>query len=76
MRQQNGVTGLTELERREDSLSDEPSPLPLTAIPPLARLKSEPDDQQDENEEEDSISPPDNQTLLRLLEEHEKVQSS
>lgn len=51
-----------------------PTPIPLHAIPPLARLRSDPDDQQDENEtEEEPTPPPDNQTLLRLLEENEKV---
>lgn len=50
--------------------------MPL-AVPPLARLKSEPDDAQEENEvEEESTPPPDNQTLLRLLEENEKVKFS
>lgn len=46
----------------------------MHALPPLARLKSDPEDQQDENEsEEEPGTPPDNQTLLRLLEENEKV---
>ncbi|KAF5299222.1 hypothetical protein FQA39_LY02395 [Lamprigera yunnana] len=72
-RQLNGVSGLVELEKREDSLSEELSPLPLT-VPPLTRIKSEPDDTQEEAEnEEESTPPPDNQTLLRLLEEHEKI---
>lgn len=72
-RQHNGVSGLTEPERSE-SISEEPSPLPLAAMPTLARLKSDPEDQQDENEtEEEQTPPPDNQTLLRLLEENEKV---
>jgi hypothetical protein len=73
MRQHNGVTGLTEPERA-DSIVDEPSPLPLTPLPPLARLKSDPDDQQEENDaEEEPSPPPDNQTLMRLLEENEKI---
>nr|XP_008195320.1 PREDICTED: WD repeat and FYVE domain-containing protein 3 isoform X2 [Tribolium castaneum] len=68
-----GVTGLTEPERA-DSIVDEPSPLPLTPLPPLARLKSDPDDQQEENDvEEEPSAPPDNQTLMRLLEENEKI---
>lgn len=72
-RQRNGVSGLTEPER-SDSVSEEPSPLPLTPLPPLARLKSDPDDQQEENDEEEQSSPqPDNQTLLRLLQENEKI---
>ncbi|XP_044260057.1 WD repeat and FYVE domain-containing protein 3 isoform X2 [Tribolium madens] len=72
-RQRTGVTGLTEPERA-DSIVDEPSPLPLTPLPPLARLKSDPDDQQEENDiEEEPSAPPDNQTLMRLLEENEKI---
>lgn len=52
-----------------------PSPLPLTALPPLTRLKSEPEEGQDDNdtEEEQPSVAPDNQTLMRLLEENEKV---
>lgn len=72
-RQQYGATGLTEPERA-DSIVEEPSPLPLTPLPPLARLKSDPDDLQEENDtEEEPSPPPDNQTLMRLLEENEKV---
>ncbi|KAB0793199.1 hypothetical protein PPYR_12819 [Photinus pyralis] len=73
LRQLNGVCGMVEPEKREEALSEEPNPMPLT-VPPLARLKSEPDDTQEENEtEEEPTPPPDNQTLLRLLEEHEKI---
>lgn len=74
MRQHSNVTGLTEPERSE-SINEDPTPLPLEALPHLARLKSDPDDQQDENEteEEQQTLPPDNQTLLRLLQENEKV---
>lgn len=73
-RQHNGVSSLAEPERSE-SISEEPSPLPLTAMPALTRLKSDPDDQNDdaEAEEEQQTSQPDNQTLLRLLEENEKI---
>ncbi|KAK9687952.1 FYVE zinc finger [Popillia japonica] len=69
-----GVSGLAELERT-DSICEETSPMPLAPLPPLARLKSDPnDDQQEENEtEEEHQPPPDNQTLLRLLEENEKI---
>lgn len=68
------MSDLSEPEK-SDNVSDEPSPLPLAPMPALARLKSDPDDQQEENEnEEEPQSPqPDNQTLLRLLEENEKV---
>ncbi|KAJ8966192.1 hypothetical protein NQ317_015412 [Molorchus minor] len=69
-----GVSGITEPER-SDSIIDEPSPLPFTPpLPQLARLKSDPEDQQeDADTEEESPSQPDNQTLMRLLEENEKV---
>lgn len=67
------------LEQRPDerlpSASDETGPLPLAPLPSLTRLKSEPDDPQDEIEPEEMEPPPptDNQTLLRLLEENEKI---
>lgn len=41
----------------------------------MTRLTSDPDDQQEDTEEEEQSSQPDNQTLLRLLEENEKVRS-
>ncbi|XP_044743172.1 WD repeat and FYVE domain-containing protein 3 isoform X2 [Chrysoperla carnea] len=77
--------GLTEPEpSRLDSVSstDEslggippsPTPTPFPTSIALARLKSEPDDVPDEGDtEEESVPVPDNQTLLRLLEENEKV---
>lgn len=68
-----GVSDLTELERN-DSITEDMMPVPMAPLPNLARLKSEPDDTQDENEqEEEPAPPPDNQTLLRLLQENEKV---
>lgn len=74
MRQQNGVSGLTEPEKHESIPEEQPPLVPLHAIPPLARLRSDPDDVQDENEpEEEPPPPPDNQTLLRIVEENEKV---
>lgn len=55
---------------------EEHTPLPMEPLPQLSRLKSDPDDQQDENEtEEEQQAPPDNQTLLRLLPENEKVRN-
>lgn len=75
MRQCKGAIGLTEPDK-VDAITEEhhPTPIPFHAIPPLARLRSDPEDQQDENEaEEEQSAPPDNQTLLRLLEENEKV---
>lgn len=73
-RQRCGGGALVEPER-SDSITEEPSPLPMTPIPALARLKSDPQDEQlEENDnEEESSSPPDNQTLMRLLEENEKI---
>lgn len=73
-RKRNGVSGLVEPER-SDSIGDEPSPMHLAPVPTLARLKSEPEDPQDDTEieEEQQITPPDNQTLLRLLQENEKI---
>lgn len=68
------MSGLSEPER-SDSVIEEPSPLPFTpTLPQLARLKSDPEDQQEDGdaEEEQSLQP-DNQTLLRLLDENEKV---
>lgn len=57
-----------------DNICEDTSPMPLVPLPSLSRLKSDPDDQQDDNEnEEEQELPPDNQTLLRLLEEKEKV---
>lgn len=75
LRQGKGATGLTEPEKVDTIVEEHhPTPIPLHAIPPLARLRSDPEDQQDENEtEEETTPPPDNQTLLRLLEENEKV---
>lgn len=68
-----GVSDFTEPERH-DSITEEMVPVPLAPLPNLARLKSEPDDTQDENEQEEEPSPPpDNQTLLRLLQDNEKV---
>ncbi|XP_060523655.1 WD repeat and FYVE domain-containing protein 3 [Cylas formicarius] len=76
LRQHNGVSGLTaDPPERSDSVTDEPSPLPYTALPHLARLTSDNEDQPEENdnEEEQPSTPPDNQTLLRLLEHNEKI---
>ncbi|KAK9884773.1 hypothetical protein WA026_009003 [Henosepilachna vigintioctopunctata] len=74
--QHYSISGLSEPER-SDSVIEEPSPspIPLTTLPPLSRLKSEPEEGQDENdvEEEQPTTAPDNQTLMRLLEENEKV---
>ncbi|XP_019753468.2 WD repeat and FYVE domain-containing protein 3 isoform X1 [Dendroctonus ponderosae] len=75
-RQHIGVSGLTlEPPERTDSISEELSPMPYVALPHLTRLTSDPEDLQEENDnEEDQPSPPpDNQTLLRLLEHNEKV---
>lgn len=76
-RQHQGVSGLT-LEpttERTDSISEELSPMPYAALPHLTRLTSDPEDQQEDadTEEEQPTPPPDNQTLLRLLEQNEKV---
>lgn len=68
-----GVSGITEPER-SDSVLDEPSQQPYSpTLPQLTRLRSDPEDQQEDIEEEEQSSQPDNQTLLRLLEENEKV---
>ncbi|KAJ8919114.1 hypothetical protein NQ315_012099 [Exocentrus adspersus] len=68
------VGGLSEPER-SDSVIEEPSPLPFNpALPQLARLKSDPEDQQEDGDTEEEQAPqPDNQTLLRLLDENEKI---
>lgn len=60
---------------RSDSVVEEPSPLPFApALSQLARLRSDPEDQQEEGDGEDEHSvQPDNQTLMRLLEANEKV---
>ncbi|XP_017775866.1 PREDICTED: WD repeat and FYVE domain-containing protein 3 isoform X2 [Nicrophorus vespilloides] len=73
-RQLHGVSGLSDLERA-DSICEEASPIPtMQTLPHLARLKSDPDDQQDDAEtEEEQQPPPDIQTVLRLLEENEKI---
>lgn len=49
--------------------------MPFTpTLPQLARLKSDPEDQQEDGDaEEEQSTQPDNQTLLRLLDENEKV---
>lgn len=49
--------------------------MPYAALPHLTRLTSDPEDQQEDAdaEEEQPTPPPDNQTLLRLLEQNEKV---
>ncbi|XP_044762510.1 WD repeat and FYVE domain-containing protein 3 [Coccinella septempunctata] len=74
--QQYSISGLSEPER-SDSLIEEPSPspLPLTALPSLTRLKSDPEEGQDDNDNEEELPSiaPDNQTLMRLLEENEKI---
>ncbi|XP_018321850.1 WD repeat and FYVE domain-containing protein 3 [Agrilus planipennis] len=58
-------------ERKEETITSEE---PSLMLPSLTRLKSEPDDPADENEtEEEHALPPDNQTLLRLLQENEKI---
>lgn len=68
-----GVSGITEPER-SDSVPDEPSQQPYSpSLPQLTRLRSDPEDQQEDGEEEEQSSQPDNQTLLRLLDENEKV---
>lgn len=68
------MSGLSEPEKPDSISEDQPAPIPLHAIPPLARLRSDPEDQQDENEPEEEPPPPsDNQTLLRHLESNEKV---
>ncbi|XP_066149954.1 WD repeat and FYVE domain-containing protein 3 [Euwallacea fornicatus] len=75
-RQHHGVSGMTlELPERTDSISEELSPMPYAALPHLTRLTSDPEDLQEEvdNEEEQPTPPPDNQTLLRLLEHNEKI---
>ncbi|XP_018577977.1 WD repeat and FYVE domain-containing protein 3 [Anoplophora glabripennis] len=74
LRKHIGVSGLSEPER-SDSVIEEPTPLPFTpTLPQLARLKSDPEDQQEDGDAEEEQSPqPDNQTLLRLLDENEKI---
>ncbi|XP_074041175.1 WD repeat and FYVE domain containing 3 bchs isoform X2 [Leptinotarsa decemlineata] len=74
LRKHIGVSGMMETER-SDSVIEEPSPVPYTpALPQLARLRSDPEDQQEDIDLEEEPSPqPDNQTLLRLLEENEKI---
>ncbi|CAG9859319.1 unnamed protein product [Phyllotreta striolata] len=74
LRNNLGVSNLMELERSE-SIVEEPSPQPFApAISHLARLRSDPEDQQEETEGEDEHSlQPDNQTLMRLLEANEKI---
>ncbi|KAL1508880.1 hypothetical protein ABEB36_003702 [Hypothenemus hampei] len=75
-RQRIGVSGLTlEPPERADSVTEDLSPMPYVALPHLTRLTSDPDEQLEDNdvEEEQPSPPPDNQTLLRLLEQNEKV---
>ncbi|CAG9840042.1 unnamed protein product [Diabrotica balteata] len=74
LRKHLGVSGMMEPER-SDSVVEEPSPLPFApALSQLARLRSDPDDLQEEADgEEESSSQPDNQTLMRLLEANEKI---
>ncbi|CAH1111054.1 unnamed protein product [Psylliodes chrysocephalus] len=69
-----GMSGMMETER-SDSVVEEPSPLPFApALSQLARLRSDPEDQQEEGDGEDEHSvQPDNQTLMRLLEANEKI---
>ncbi|CAH1175861.1 unnamed protein product [Phaedon cochleariae] len=74
LRKHVGVSGIMEPER-SDSVIEEPSPLPYTpALPQLTRLRSDPEvEQEDTDVEEETTPQPDNQTLLRLLEENEKI---
>lgn len=68
-----GVSGITEPER-SDSVPEETTHQPYSpTLPQLTRLRSDPEDQQEDVEEEEPSTQPDNQTLLRLLEENEKV---
>lgn len=72
-RKHTGVSGITEPDRSE-SVTEEQSQQPYSpTLPQLTRLRSDPEDQQEDAEEEEQSSQPDNQTLLRLLEENEKV---
>lgn len=70
-RERDPVIDDTPLNVNETSTESEPPMVPCT----LERHASEPDEAPEDNEqeEENNQAVPDNQTLLRLLEEHEKV---
>lgn len=70
-RERDPVIDDTPLNVNEVSTESEPPMVPCT----LERHASEPDEAPEDNEqeEENNQAVPDNQTLLRLLEEHEKV---
>jgi hypothetical protein len=70
-RERDPVIDDTPLNVNEASTESEPPMVPCT----LERHASEPDEAPEDNEqeEENNQAVPDNQTLLRLLEEHEKV---
>ncbi|XP_029662380.1 WD repeat and FYVE domain-containing protein 3 isoform X2 [Formica exsecta] len=70
-RERDPVIDDTPLNVNETSTESEPPMVPCT----LERHASEPDEAPEDNEqeEENNQAVPDNQTLLRLLEEHEKI---
>ncbi|KAH0568814.1 WD repeat and FYVE domain-containing protein 3 [Cotesia glomerata] len=70
-RERDPVIDDTPLAMHEGSTESEPPMVPCT----LERHASEPDEAPEDNEqeEENNQAVPDNQTLLRLLEEHEKI---
>ncbi|XP_043271793.1 WD repeat and FYVE domain-containing protein 3 isoform X2 [Venturia canescens] len=70
-RERDPVIDDTPLNVNETSTDSEPPMVPCT----LERHASEPDEPSEDNEqeEENNQAVPDNQTLLRLLEEHEKI---
>nr|CAI5836643.1 unnamed protein product [Callosobruchus analis] len=74
MRKQSSV-GDNIIETEKETVVDEPSPLPFNpALPQLTRIRSDPEDQQEDGDAEDEqASQPDNQTLMRLLEQNEKI---
>jgi hypothetical protein len=73
-REKDPVIDDSPLNINDTSTDSEPQMVPCT----LERHASEPDETTEdaEQEEENNQGIPDNQTLLRLLEEHEKVNSS
>lgn len=70
-RERDPVIDDTPLNINDASTESEPPLVPCT----LERHASEPDEATEDNEQEEESNQgiPDNQTLLRLLEEHEKV---
>ncbi|KAJ8676714.1 hypothetical protein QAD02_012501 [Eretmocerus hayati] len=69
-REKDPVVDDIPINASEASTESEPPVVPCT----LRRLASEPDETaEDTEQEEDNQGVPDNQTLLRLLEEHEKI---